>query len=86
MLVVPDTPTGTPAVTTTRSPCLISPACSAVSMAECTSSSVLSARSIMMGTRPQYSAIWRRIWGSSSSATTVASGRNRLTIWAVMPP
>ena len=40
---------------------------------------------MVMGTSPQYRAIWRWTWGSSSRATTVAAGRNRLTIWAVMP-
>ena len=41
MLVVPETPTGTPAVTTTRSPWETSPEASAAWTAKSTSSSVL---------------------------------------------
>ena len=85
ILVVPEIPTGTPAVTTTRSPCFTSPASWADWMARSTSWSVLLARGMVMGTSPQYRAIWRWTWGSSSRATTVAAGRKRLTIWAVMP-
>ena len=40
MLVVPETPTGTPAVMTTRSPCFTRPACSAAWMANSISWSV----------------------------------------------
>ena len=53
MFVVPEMPTGTPAVTTTRSPRRTSPACSADRTARSTSSSLLLARGMVIGSTPQ---------------------------------
>ena len=50
---------GTPAVTTTRSPCLTTPASSDAWTANSTSSSVLEALGMVRGTTPQYRAICR---------------------------
>ena len=83
--MVPETPTGTPAVMTTSSPCLTTPAFSADSTARSTSSSVLEAWGMVRGTTPQYRAICRWTWGSISRAATVVPGRKRLTSRAVVP-
>ena len=85
MLVVPGTPTGTPAVTTTRLPCSTSPAFWAASTANSTSSSVLEAMGIRMGVTPQLRAIWRCTCSSSRQAITCVPGRKRLTSRAVVP-
>ncbi|MPL96821.1 hypothetical protein SDC9_43005 [bioreactor metagenome] len=85
MFVVPAAPRGTPAVTTTRSPSLISPALMQEAIAESTAVfwSVIS--SFMRGMTPQYRASSRQVLTDGVAPRMGHGGLCLLTIWAVLP-
>src|SRR5690606_11038985 len=62
-LVVPRTPNGMPAVTTTRSPWLATPLLMRYSLAEASSDSNVSSPGLSTGWTPQTSASWRYVAG-----------------------
>ena len=83
--VVPDAPTGTPAVITTRSPLLISSASSAFSTDTAITSSVEWSRLVNTAFTPQLKASLLLIRSSVTAATIVSAGLNLDTILAVNP-
>ncbi|MPN45424.1 hypothetical protein SDC9_192991 [bioreactor metagenome] len=83
--VLPETPTGTPAVITTKSPFSIKPLCSALATVHSIISSVDFILSIFIGYTPQYRDIFRITRSLSVAAIIGAIGLNLETEAAVNP-
>src|SRR5690606_41562721 len=84
-LVVPRTPNGMPAVTTTRSPCLATPLLMRYSLAEASSDSNVSSPGLSTGWTPQTSARWRYVAGWLLTPRIGTGGRYLDTMLLVNP-